>query len=59
MCFFSPNTDALTPLPSHAKPDRAPDHLDGTPAAFLIAELGDWALEICSVTASRMGEDHA
>jgi len=48
------------PLHSHATPDRAPDHLaDGTPAAFLIAELGDRALELCFVTASRVGEDHA
>ena len=42
--LFSPNTDALTPLRSHATPDRAPDHLsDGTPAALpddLIALLG-------------------
>jgi hypothetical protein len=37
-----------------------PDHLaDGTPAALLIAELGDRALELCFVTASRIGEDHA
>ena len=48
MCFFSPNTDALTPLRSHATPDRAPDHLaDGTPAALrddLIALLGPTAV---------------
>jgi D-lactate dehydrogenase len=47
MCFFSPNTDALTPLRSHATPDRAPDHLaDGTPAALrddLISLLGPTA----------------
>src|SRR5580698_6305112 len=44
MCFFSPNTDALTPLRSQATPDRAPDHLaDGTPGALrddLITLLG-------------------
>ncbi len=44
MCLFSPNTDALIPLRSHATPDRAPDHLaDGTPAGLrddLIALLG-------------------
>jgi hypothetical protein len=35
MCFFSPNTDALTPLRSYVTPDRAPDHLaDGTLTAF-------------------------
>lgn len=35
MCFFSPNTNALTPLRSHSTPDRAPDHLaEGTPAAL-------------------------
>jgi D-lactate dehydrogenase len=48
MCFFSPNTDALTPLRSHETPDRAPDHLaDGTPAALrddLIALLGPTAV---------------
>jgi D-lactate dehydrogenase len=48
MCFFSPNTDALTPLRSHATPDRAPEHLaDGTPAALrddLIAILGPTAV---------------
>src|SRR5260370_11077989 len=48
MCFFSPNTDALTPLRSHATPDRTPDHLaDGTPAALrddLIALLGPTAV---------------
>jgi D-lactate dehydrogenase len=48
MCFFSPNTDALTPLRSHGTPDRAPDHLaDGTPAALredLIALLGPTAV---------------
>ena len=48
MCFFSPNTDALTPLRSHATPDRAPDHLaDGTPAALrddLISLLGPTAV---------------
>src|ERR1700723_3862843 len=48
MCFFSPNTDALTPLRSQATPDRAPDHLaDGTPAALrddLIALLGSTAV---------------
>ena len=48
MCFFSPNTDALTPLRSHATPDRAPDHLaEGTPAALrddLIALLGSTAV---------------
>ena len=48
MCFFSPNTDALTPLRSHATPDRAPDHLaDGTPAALrddLISLLGSTAV---------------
>jgi D-lactate dehydrogenase len=48
MCFFSPNTDALTPLRSHATPDRAPDHLvDGTPAAlrdYLISLLGSTAV---------------
>ena len=46
--FFSSNTDALTPLRSHATPDRAPDHLaDGTPAALrdaLIALLGPTAV---------------
>jgi D-lactate dehydrogenase len=44
MCFFSPNTDALIPLRSHATPDRVPDHLaDGTSADIrdeLIALLG-------------------
>lgn len=44
MCFFSPNTNALTPLRSNATPDRAPDHLaNGTPSALrddLIALLG-------------------
>jgi len=60
MFFFSPNRDALTPLSSHATPDRAPHPLaDGRPAALLIAELGDRALELCFVTASRIGEDHA
>ena len=48
MCFFSPNTDALIPLRSHATPDRAPDHLaEGTPAALrddLIALLGSTAV---------------
>src|SRR6201996_2051092 len=48
MCFFSPNTDALTPLRSQATPDRTPDHLaDGTPAALrddLIALLGPTAV---------------
>jgi hypothetical protein len=48
MCLFSPNTDALTPLRSHATPDRAPDHLaEGTPAALrddLIALLGHTAV---------------
>jgi D-lactate dehydrogenase len=48
MCFFSPNTDALTPLRSHATPDRAPEHLaDGTPPALrddLIALLGPTAV---------------
>jgi D-lactate dehydrogenase len=48
MCFFAPNTDALTPLRSHATPDRAPDHLaDGTPIALrddLIALLGPTAV---------------
>jgi D-lactate dehydrogenase len=48
MCFFSPNTDALTPLRSQATPDRAPDHLaDGTPSALrddLIALLGPTAV---------------
>jgi D-lactate dehydrogenase len=48
MCFFSPNTDALTPLRSHATPDRAPDHLaDGTPSALrddLISLLGPTAV---------------
>jgi D-lactate dehydrogenase len=48
MCFFSPNTDALTPLRSYATPDRTPDHLaDGTPAALrddLIALLGQTAV---------------
>ena len=48
MCFFSPNTDALTPLRSHATPDRAPDHLaDGTPSALrddLIALIGPTAV---------------
>jgi D-lactate dehydrogenase len=48
MCFFSPNTDALTPLRSNANPDRAPDHLaDGTPAAQrddLISLLGPTAV---------------
>lgn len=48
MCFFSPNTNALTPLRSNATPDRAPDHLaDGTPAALrddLIALLGPTAV---------------
>src|SRR5580692_6591413 len=48
MCFFSPNTDALTPLRSQATPDRAPDHLaDGTPAALrddLISLLGPTAV---------------
>jgi hypothetical protein len=59
MCFFSPNTDALTPSVL-MQPLIAPDHLaDGTPAALLIAELGDRALELCFVTASRIGEDHA
>jgi D-lactate dehydrogenase len=44
MCFFSPNTDALTPLRSHA----TPDHLaDGTPAVLrddLISILGPTAV---------------
>jgi len=48
MCFFSPNTDALTPLRSQATADRAPDHLvDGTPAALrddLISLLGPTAV---------------
>jgi D-lactate dehydrogenase len=48
MCFFSPNTDALTSLRSQATPDRAPDHLaDGTPPALrddLIALLGPTAV---------------
>jgi D-lactate dehydrogenase len=48
MCFFSPNTDALTPLRSHGTPDRAPEHLaEGTPAALrddLIALLGPTAV---------------
>jgi D-lactate dehydrogenase len=48
MCLFSPNTDALTPLRSHATSDRAPEHLtDGTPAALrgdLIALLGPTAV---------------
>ena len=48
MCFFSPNTDALTPLRSYATPDRAPDHLaDGTPAVLrddLISILGPTAV---------------
>src|ERR1700721_900324 len=48
MCFFSPNTDALTPLRSQATPDRAPDHLaEGTPVALrddLIALLGQTAV---------------
>lgn len=48
MCFFSPHTDALTPLRSQATPDRAPDHLaDGTPAALrddLISLLGPTAV---------------
>ena len=48
MCLFSPNTDALTPLRSHATPDRAPDHLaNGTPAALrddLITLLGPTAV---------------
>jgi D-lactate dehydrogenase len=48
MCFFSPNTDALTRLRSHATPDRAPDHMaDGTPVALrddLIAVLGPSAV---------------
>jgi hypothetical protein len=60
MCFFSPNTDALTPLRSHATSDRAPDYpADGTSVAVLIAGLGDRALELCFVIASRIGEDHA
>src|SRR5580700_4427570 len=48
MCLLSPNTDALTPLRSHATPDRAPDHLaEGTPAALrddLIALVGHTAV---------------
>jgi D-lactate dehydrogenase len=47
MCFFSPNTDALIPLRSHATTDRAPDHLADTPAALrddLIALLGPTAV---------------
>jgi hypothetical protein len=48
MCFSSPNTDALTPLRSHATPDRAPDHLaDGAPAVLrddLIVSLGPTAV---------------
>src|ERR1700727_1710900 len=48
MCFFSPNTDALTPLRSQATPDRGPDHLaDGTPPALrndLVALLGPTAV---------------
>jgi hypothetical protein len=45
VCFFSPNTDALT-LRSYATPDRAPDHLaDGIPLRDdLIALLGPTAL---------------
>ena len=54
MCFFSPNTDALTPIRSHATPDRAPDHApdhlaDGTPVALrddLIALLGPAAVRL-------------
>jgi hypothetical protein len=49
MCFFSPHTDALTPLRSQATPDRAPDHLaDGTPTALrddLISLLGPTAVQ--------------
>jgi D-lactate dehydrogenase len=48
MCLFSPNTDALIPLRSHAAPDRAPEHLSGgTPPALrddLIALLGPTAV---------------
>src|SRR6204780_2744083 len=48
MCFFSPNTDALTPLRSHATQDAAPDHLaGGTPIPLrddLIALLGATAV---------------
>jgi hypothetical protein len=48
MGLFSPNTDALTPLRSHATPDRAPAHLaDRTPPALrddLIALLGPTAV---------------
>jgi hypothetical protein len=60
MCFFLSNTDALTPSVPMQPMIARPDHLaDGTPAALLIAELGDRALELCFVTASRIGEDHA
>jgi hypothetical protein len=49
MCLVSPNTDALTPLRSHATPDPAPAHVaDGTAAALrddLIALLGHTAVK--------------
>jgi hypothetical protein len=35
MCFFSPNTDGLTPLRSQSTTDRAPDYfVDGPPPAL-------------------------
>jgi hypothetical protein len=61
MCFFSPNTDALTPLRSHATPDRAPDHLsDGTPAALrddlidLLGTTDGWNMPASCDRASAM-----
>ena len=48
MCFFSPKTDALTLLRSHATPGRTPDHpADETPLDFrddLITLLGPTAV---------------